>query len=122
MDAPTTALSSLQVADAAGVTYRMLDWWIRRELVVPSIRAANGQGTRRIFSVDDLRLVWALSRVAPMDRRLVSHALRERPDARFVVVAPGRAQAVGTIQAAAGLINSSPLTTILDMRHAPTGG
>jgi DNA-binding transcriptional MerR regulator len=45
---------------AAGITYRQLDYWARTSLVVPSVRAAAGSGSARLYSFRDilvLRLV-----------------------------------------------------------------
>lgn len=39
---------------AAGISYRQLDYWARTGLVVPSIRAASGSGTQRLYSFRDL--------------------------------------------------------------------
>jgi DNA-binding transcriptional MerR regulator len=39
---------------AAGISYRQLDYWARTGLVVPSIRAAAGSGTQRLYSFRDL--------------------------------------------------------------------
>ncbi|MGH3263935.1 MAG: MerR family transcriptional regulator, partial [Trebonia sp.] len=34
---------------AAGITYRQLDYWARTGLVEPSVRAAQGSGTQRLY-------------------------------------------------------------------------
>ncbi|HPZ50208.1 MAG TPA: transcriptional regulator, partial [Propionibacteriaceae bacterium] len=34
--------------NAAGITYRQLDYWARTGLVVPEIRPATGSGTQRL--------------------------------------------------------------------------
>jgi DNA-binding transcriptional MerR regulator len=39
---------------AAGISYRQLDYWARTGLVEPSIRAAAGSGTQRLYSFRDL--------------------------------------------------------------------
>jgi DNA-binding transcriptional MerR regulator len=39
---------------AAGISYRQLDYWARTGLVVPSIRAASGSGTQRLYSFRDI--------------------------------------------------------------------
>jgi DNA-binding transcriptional MerR regulator len=38
------------VQQAAGVTYRQLDYWARTGLMVPSIRSAAGSGSQRLYS------------------------------------------------------------------------
>lgn len=37
-----------------GITYRQLDYWTRTGLVTPSLRAAAGSGTQRLYSFNDL--------------------------------------------------------------------
>ncbi|MBQ0854154.1 MerR family transcriptional regulator [Streptomyces sp. NPDC057621] len=39
---------------AAGITYRQLDYWARTGLVEPSVRAAYGSGTQRLYSFRDV--------------------------------------------------------------------
>ncbi|MFS8522828.1 MAG: MerR family transcriptional regulator, partial [Micromonosporaceae bacterium] len=39
---------------AAGISYRQLDYWARTGLVVPSVRAASGSGTQRLYSFRDI--------------------------------------------------------------------
>lgn len=48
------ALSSTEVCRQAGVTYRQLDYWVRKGYVTPSLAVATGSGTHRRFSLDDL--------------------------------------------------------------------
>lgn len=38
----------------AGITYRQLDYWARTGLAEPSIRAAHGSGTQRLYSRHDV--------------------------------------------------------------------
>jgi DNA-binding transcriptional MerR regulator len=37
-----------------GITYRQLDYWARTGLVTPSVRAADGLGTQRLYSFTDV--------------------------------------------------------------------
>lgn len=39
---------------AAGITYRQLDYWARTGLLKPSIRAAQGSGSQRLYSFQDV--------------------------------------------------------------------
>lgn len=39
---------------AAGITYRQLDYWARTGLISPSIRAARGSGSQRLYSFRDI--------------------------------------------------------------------
>lgn len=43
--------------EIVGITYRQLDYWARTELVVPSVRAATGSGTSRLYSFRDILLL-----------------------------------------------------------------
>ena len=38
----------------AGITYRQLDYWARTGLVEPSIRAASGSGSQRLYGFRDI--------------------------------------------------------------------
>ena len=40
--------------EVAGITYRQLDYWARTGLVAPSIRAAKGSGSQRLYSFRDI--------------------------------------------------------------------
>jgi DNA-binding transcriptional MerR regulator len=43
-----------QATKIVDITYRQLDYWTRTGLVSPSIRSAEGSGTQRIYSFNDL--------------------------------------------------------------------
>jgi DNA-binding transcriptional MerR regulator len=43
-----------EVLKVVKITYRQLDYWARTELVRPSIRDAEGSGTQRLYSFQDL--------------------------------------------------------------------
>ncbi|WP_419717521.1 MerR family transcriptional regulator [Gordonia malaquae] len=42
------------VQATTGVTYRQLDYWARTHVVEPSIQAAAGSGTKRLYSFTDI--------------------------------------------------------------------
>ena len=42
------------VTRICGITYRQLDYWARTGLVTPSVRDAQGSGTQRLYSFQDL--------------------------------------------------------------------
>ena len=42
------------VVRVVGITYRQLDYWARTGLVRPSIRDAQGSGSQRLYSFQDL--------------------------------------------------------------------
>ena len=43
-----------EVCRIIGISYRQLDYWARTELVRPSIQDAQGSGTQRLYSFQDL--------------------------------------------------------------------
>ena len=43
-----------QVTEILGISYRQLDYWDRTGLVKPSIKGAQGSGTQRLYSFEDL--------------------------------------------------------------------
>jgi DNA-binding transcriptional MerR regulator len=48
---------------AAGITYRQLDYWARTELVQPSVRAAHGSGSQRLYSFRDILVLKVVKRL-----------------------------------------------------------
>jgi DNA-binding transcriptional MerR regulator len=42
------------VIKLVGISYRQLDYWARTGLVTPSVRAADGSGTQRLYSFTDV--------------------------------------------------------------------
>jgi DNA-binding transcriptional MerR regulator len=48
---------------AAGITYRQLDYWARTTLVEPSVRAANGSGSQRLYSFRDILVLKVVKRL-----------------------------------------------------------
>ena len=43
-----------QACKIVGITYRQLDYWTRTELVTPTLRPAQGSGSQRLYSFNDL--------------------------------------------------------------------
>ena len=71
------------VCKIVGITYRQLDYWARTGLVNPSVRQAEGSGTQRLYSFDDivqLRVVKRLvdTGVSLQRVRLAIDELRDR--------------------------------------------
>ncbi len=68
---------------AAGITYRQLDYWARTGLVVPTVRDAGGSGTQRLYSFKDILVLKVVKRLLdagvslPNIRVAVEH-LRDR--------------------------------------------
>ena len=51
---PERSFSANHAAKIANLTYRQLDYWARTGFVQPSLAAANGKGSQRSYSYDDL--------------------------------------------------------------------
>lgn len=47
----------------AGITYRQLDYWARTHLLEPSVRAASGSGTQRLYGFRDILLLRIIKRL-----------------------------------------------------------
>lgn len=43
-----------QVCKVVGITYRQLDYWARTDLLVPSLQTAQGSGSQRLYSFQDI--------------------------------------------------------------------
>ena len=68
---------------AAGITYRQLDYWARTALVEPSVRAAHGSGSQRLYSFRDILVLKVVKRlldtgVSLQQIRIAIGYLRER--------------------------------------------
>ncbi|MDJ0385989.1 MerR family transcriptional regulator [Streptomyces sp. G-G2] len=68
---------------AAGITYRQLDYWARTGLVEPSVRAAGGSGTQRLYGFRDVVVLKIVKRfldtgVALQNIRTTVQHLRDR--------------------------------------------
>ncbi|MTE24412.1 MULTISPECIES: MerR family transcriptional regulator [Microbacterium] len=50
-------------AKAAGITYRQLDYWARTELVLPTIRGAQGSGSQRLYGFRDILVLKLVKRL-----------------------------------------------------------
>jgi len=48
---------------AAGITYRQLDYWARTNLLQPTVRAATGSGTQRLYSFRDILVLKIVKRL-----------------------------------------------------------
>ncbi|OYO15378.1 transcriptional regulator [Enemella evansiae] len=49
--------------NAAGITYRQLDYWARTGLVTPTIRDATGSGNPRLYSFRDILILKVIKRL-----------------------------------------------------------
>ena len=61
---PDRVIPAKKAADAAGITYRQLDYWARQGWVTPSIEAGVGRAGRRLYSPEDVVLLSAVARFA----------------------------------------------------------
>lgn len=57
MNRSETGYRGVQVCRIAGITYRQLDYWCRIGLVEPSLAAAKGSGSQRLYTDLDLRVL-----------------------------------------------------------------
>jgi DNA-binding transcriptional MerR regulator len=69
--------------NAAGISYRQLDYWARTGLVEPSVRPAHGSGSQRLYSFRDILLLKVVKRlldtgVSLQNIRTAVNHLRER--------------------------------------------
>jgi len=48
---------------AAGISYRQLDYWARTGLVEPSVRAAHGSGSQRLYGFRDILVLRVVKRL-----------------------------------------------------------
>ena len=73
---PISAMHSLQgsqvfstgeMAALVNVSLNEVDYWIRSNLIVPSIREAAGHGTRRLFNILDLKQAFLIHRLRKAD-------------------------------------------------------
>jgi DNA-binding transcriptional MerR regulator len=51
------------VCKIVGITYRQLDYWARTGLVEPTVRRAEGSGTQRLYSFDDVLRIKVVKRL-----------------------------------------------------------
>lgn len=59
---------------AAGITYRQLDYWARTALVIPTVRDATGSGTQRLYSFTDILVLKVVKRL--LDTGISLHNIR----------------------------------------------
>ena len=52
-----------EASATVGITYRQLDYWARTGLVEPSIKAAEGSGSQRLYSFRDLLMLRVVKRL-----------------------------------------------------------
>jgi DNA-binding transcriptional MerR regulator len=74
------------VCRLVGITYRQLDYWARTNLVTPSVRAADGSGSQRLYSFGDLVELRIIKRLLDAGvslqriREAIGHLRAQAPD------------------------------------------
>ena len=121
------------MSEASGATYRQIDYWARTGLVVPSVAQARGEGTKRIYSFEDVilcRLVVVLSgdgRGRDLPRgggigSLVREALAIGESGWFLAI-PAGGPPIVTCEPAAVIAEAHTVVTLVDLdavRHHVT--
>jgi DNA-binding transcriptional MerR regulator len=46
--------TTTEVAEITGFSLRQLDYWARKKMIVPSFQRAQGSGSRRLYTAEDL--------------------------------------------------------------------
>jgi len=62
LDVEGVAYRGSVACQAAGISYRQLDYWARTGLVVPSVRSASGSGSARLYSFRDILVLKVIKR------------------------------------------------------------
>jgi DNA-binding transcriptional MerR regulator len=86
-----------EVSRVVGATHGQLEYWDKTGLVSPSVRAASGRGSRRLYSIEDIFelkvLVKLLESSVPLQRIRSSFRFirgQSRKLASFVVLTDGK--------------------------------
>jgi len=118
-----------QTAEIVGITYRQLDYWARTDLVRPSVADAQGSGSRRAYSYQDLLELKVIKTLLDAGIRLeqvreVFHYLRnelgEDVAAANLVISGSQPvlvsgdEIVDLIQKGQGVLNVLPLAGVKD--------
>lgn len=105
-----------------GVSYRQLDYWARTDLIKPSLHGANGSGSRRRYSEEDIRMLKIIKRMLDFGiqlqavRQLVLDIGEEIPPAGSIMVFS--ADVDNHTRGGHAVINVSDVTVIpSDMPH-----
>lgn len=68
-DRPEGMLTTPEVADLLGVSFRQLDYWSRTNLIRASV-TANGSGSRRFWSAEDVEALTGVADLLSIGMRL----------------------------------------------------
>jgi hypothetical protein len=77
LDEADRTFQSEQVCELVGLPYRTLDYWVRTGLVFATVDA-EGSGSQRLFSEDDVRLIRLVTKIRKMgfELKAIRHALK----------------------------------------------
>ncbi len=59
----STGYRGAVAANAAGISYRQLDYWARTQLVEPTVRGAAGSGSQRLYGFRDILVLKLVKRL-----------------------------------------------------------
>jgi DNA-binding transcriptional MerR regulator len=123
-----------QVCGLVGISYRQLDYWARTGLLQPSVAAAKGSGSRRVYSYSDvleLKVIKQLldSGVSLQSARRAVECLREDlgsdlASANLVlngtssVLARSNGEVVDLLAGGQGVFNIVPLAGVVEQLDA----
>ena len=62
-EAPVRGYRGIVASKVAGITYRQLDYWDRKQILEPSITPSHGSGSRRLYSFKDIVVLAASKRL-----------------------------------------------------------
>src|SRR5580658_10794962 len=132
-DVPTTDVGGFhgpQVCGLVGISYRQLDYWARTGLLQPSVAAARGSGTRRVYSysdVLDLKVIKQLldAGVSLRQARRAVECLREDLGADLAtanlvlagsdaVLAHSEGEVIDLLRGGQGVLNIVPLSGLVN--------
>lgn len=54
----------------AGITYRQLDYWVRKKIIIPSVKSSHGSGSRRLFALHDIAIMAVAKRLLDIGMNL----------------------------------------------------
>ena len=120
----TTGYRGPNVCKIVGITYRQLDYWATTGLVKPSVRDADGSGSQRLYSFEDIVLLRTRKATLPDDELAdfpletdIHEALQKhKPDAVIVANPTALHLDVAVPAAAAGhhMLLEKPVSDSLD--------
>lgn len=65
-DVSTVGYRGTVASKVAGITYRQLDYWARKQILAPSVKPSHGSGSRRLYSFKDIVILAVSKRLLDM--------------------------------------------------------